>query len=103
MGDTEGRAPLISSTIRFASFLHFSPFYSPLAPLERLRLSLEGERRHATIGGKRRHSEESLPTVEANAIAYILRVSGEKQETPGAALHERPRKVRAGLGRRINT
>ena len=26
MGDTEGRAPLISSTIRFASFSHFSTF-----------------------------------------------------------------------------
>ena len=32
MGDTEGRAPLISSTIRFASFLHFSTLYPPLLP-----------------------------------------------------------------------
>jgi len=51
MGDTEGRAPLISSTIRFASFPHFSTSYSPLVPFERLRLSLGGDKRHATIGG----------------------------------------------------
>jgi hypothetical protein len=63
VGYAEGWAPLISSTIRFASFLHFSPFYSPLAPLEPLRLSLAGDERHATIGGKRCHSINLFPSL----------------------------------------
>jgi hypothetical protein len=72
---------LISSTIRFASFLHFSPFYSPLVPLERLRLSLAGDERHATTGGNVA-AGWAFPGVESIVIAYYMRGPGERMGDP---------------------
>jgi hypothetical protein len=103
MGDTEGRAPLISSTIRFASFLHFSTFYSLLLPSRSAETLPCGRQAARHDPGQTLPHREPLPTVEATIIAYNLRVSWEKQETPGAVRRERYHGVRAGLWRRINT